>query len=358
MYIKNLIPLDHCRKLADIIRKQPIKEGDTQVYGSYTYYSLPAINTVLGLLLGRISESAQKRLLPAYSYCRIYNYGDELKPHVDREACEWSVTINLSQTDPWPIHIGTDVFDISPGDGVLYKGCEVEHWREPFRGSEHVQIFLHYVDSEGPNRGHIFDTTIKKLYSDPVNFRLLRTNENTPKIWTNENAFMPHECKSIIGEFFKKTYEKAVVGEGDLRTSLRRSLVYWIPKIQSYSWLYNRVNEMVNAANKEYYDFEIMGIDEKIQFTEYSADDKGCYGWHTDEEGTSRKLSVSIQLSDPSDYDGGKLQFGTRDDNIMEANNALGSMTVFPSYKRHQVTPVTRGTRFALVVWITGPPFR
>lgn len=354
--VRELLPTNYCRKLADIIRRQQIKEGDDQVYGSYTYYNLPEVNTILGLLLPRVCTETGKNLFPTYSYCRIYNCGDELAKHTDRNACEWSVTLNLSQTDPWPIHMDNSVLDIQPGDGVIYQGRVVQHWREPFKGTEYVQIFLHYIDTDGPFKDEVFDFHTPKQ-DKSLNLRISRVNENTSRIWSTNQAFMPHECKAIIDEFYKKSYTKGLVGHdsGILKQNIRRSSLYWIPKIESYSWIFKRLMDIVLAANKQYYDFELYGITEDIQFTEYDSRNDGHYGWHTDEEGTNRKLSISVQLSDPEEYEGGTLQIKPGD---FEANKAVGSATIFPSYKLHQVTPVTRGTRHALVVWISGPPFR
>jgi PKHD-type hydroxylase len=69
-------------------------------------------------------------------------------------------------------------------------------------------------------------------------------------------------------------------------------------------------------------------------------------------------LSISVQLSDPSEYEGGDLQFSLYGDRTVIAEKEQGTMVIFPSYMRHRVTPVTRGTRRSLVTWITGPPFR
>lgn len=356
-HVKDLLPISHCKKLADIIRRQPIKEGDEQVYGSYTYYNLAEVNIILGVLLPRISKETNKNLFPTYSYCRIYNNGDELKKHRDRKACEWSVTINLSQSDPWPIYIENSVFDIQPGDGVIYKGCDVTHWREPFKGTEYIQIFLHYVDTDGPFNDQILDFHTNSKQKPELDLRITKTNKNTSAVWTKNQVFMPHECKAIVNEFYKKSYNKGMVGDQNtnLLSDIRRSLIYWIPKIEGYSWIYKRVIDVIIEANKENYEFDLHGIIESIQFTEYDSKDDGYYGWHTDEAGTGRKLSMSIQLSDSDAYEGGTLQIRP---GHFEANREIGSATVFPSHKLHQVTPVTKGIRHALVVWISGPPFR
>ena len=84
------------------------------------------------------------------------------------------------------------------------------------------------------------------------------------------------------------------------------------------------------------------------------------YGWHQDYGGKlspSRKLSLVLQLADPSQYEGGNLQVMTGGEPT-NVRKQRGLITVFPAYTLHQVTPVTQGTRQSLVAWISGPPFR
>jgi alkylated DNA repair dioxygenase AlkB len=105
------------------------------------------------------------KLYPAYTYARIYKPGDELKRHKDRFSCEISTTMNLGG-DPWPIYLepsgktdkkGIKV-DLKQGDMLVYRGCELEHWRKPFTGNECVQVFLHYNNIKTPGaKKNIYD---------------------------------------------------------------------------------------------------------------------------------------------------------------------------------------------------------
>jgi hypothetical protein len=101
-----------------------------------------------------MEEIVGEELIPTYSYARLYSNGDELKPHKDRPACEVSVTVQLGRSHnyAWPIYMGNKRFDIAEGDAVLYKGCDVEHWRNVCDGPEGYysgQAFLHYVRKNG-----------------------------------------------------------------------------------------------------------------------------------------------------------------------------------------------------------------
>ena len=107
------------------------------------------------------------KLYPAYTYARIYKKGDELKRHKDRFSCEISTTMNLGGDD-WPIYLepsgevgkkGIKV-DLKPGDMLVYSGCELEHWREKFKGKECVQVFLHYNNRKTPGAKIICLTSV------------------------------------------------------------------------------------------------------------------------------------------------------------------------------------------------------
>jgi PKHD-type hydroxylase len=114
--------------------------------------------------------------------------------------------------------------------------------------------------------------------------------------------------------------------------------------------------------NGQFFQFDLYGFNEDMQYTVYDGEQQGHYTWHLDDSGKNtqrgpRKLSLVIQLSDPSDYEGGELQLQTGPDPTI-VDKAKGLVAAFPSYTLHRATPVTKGIRKTLVVWITGPAFR
>jgi hypothetical protein len=128
-----------------------------QIPNTYSCYSDIAMETLLLKCQPKMEEVTKLKLYPAYTYARTYKKGDELQRHKDRFSCEISTTMNLGG-DPWPIYLepsgknnmkGIKV-DLKPGDMLVYRGCDLEHWREPFEGDECVQVFLHYNDSKTP----------------------------------------------------------------------------------------------------------------------------------------------------------------------------------------------------------------
>ena len=362
--IRSLISKEDASRLADLIRAQPLRQDDDQVPGSRgVWYSLPFCNTLLGMLCERVSKEAGRKLLPTYTYCRIYTDGNDLKPHRDRPSCEWSVTINLSQTDPWPIYMDGKEIVQSVGDGALYQGCEVYHWRKPFKGSEYIQVFLHYVDANGPYKDYIHDSCTKPCTDSEISYKYTVSNPNLQQWYKFTEGFTPDECDTIVSMFKNQDLGKAQVGDGAVNESVRKSLVYWIPKVKRYNWIYERILSLSGKANDSFYKFDLTEIMESLQFTVYDESFKGRYDWHVDGGGKElqgmRKLSVVVQLSDPCSYEGGELQFGTSvDEKIEVADKNKGCVVLFPSYMRHRATEVTKGTRYSLVVWISGPPFR
>ena len=122
---------------------------DEQIPNTYSHYADQVMETLLSKMLPVMAKETGLDLVPTYSYARAYKRGDELKKHKDRPSCEISTTLNLGG-DPWPIFIeGTKVL-LEVGDMLVYSGCELEHWREPFEGQVCGQVFLHYNHRNGP----------------------------------------------------------------------------------------------------------------------------------------------------------------------------------------------------------------
>jgi len=138
---------------------------DEQIPNTYSCYSDIAMETLLLKCQPKMEEATGLKLYPAYTYARIYKKGDELKRHKDRFSCEISTTMNLGG-DPWPIYLepsgergkkGIKV-DLKPGDMLVYSGCDLEHWRNKFKGKECVQVFLHYNNRKTPgSKENMFD---------------------------------------------------------------------------------------------------------------------------------------------------------------------------------------------------------
>jgi len=153
------------------------EKSDGQIPHTYAAYANIAMETLLLKCQPEMEKATGLKLYPAYTYARIYKKGDILKRHKDRFSCEISTTMNLGGDD-WPIYLEPDFtkggtkpgvgyvsentkgikVDLKPGDMMVYSGCELEHWRNKFKGKECVQVFLHYNNRKTVGaRDNMFD---------------------------------------------------------------------------------------------------------------------------------------------------------------------------------------------------------
>jgi len=175
------------------------------------------------------------------------------------------------------------------------------------------------------------------------------------------NLLTPEECNAIVksGERDLKLAPGRIDDER-VQDSLRKSEIGWLSPEGEHRWLFDRIKDCINAVNSDWFRYNLIGF-EGIQFTKYSGTGADFYSSHTDlkstEIGTIRKLSFSIQLSDPKTYDGGEVLLYESLTASAAMNKNVGSITFFPSYTVHEVLPVSRGVRYSLVGWAHGPPF-
>jgi len=168
--------------------------------------------------------------------------------------------------------------------------------------------------------------------------------------------FTRQECETVIAASRDLTEYVGSAGEVKQSDDLRKSRLQFIAPDEETAWIFKKLENAAGLAN-QYYEFDIAGFRERLQVAEYS--NSGHYTWHTDvgkDQTSSRKLSVSVQLTDGEDYEGGNLEFHSLGN--LNASRGIGSTIIFPSYLLHRVTPVTSGTRRSLVVWVHGRPFR
>ena len=162
-YAKKMLPNEVVRFVSSwmLIKSKSLPTTDKQIQGSPWMHTSQddVLTNVLHYCQSRVEKETNLQLSPTYGYTRLYRPGADLQPHLDRPACEISVSITMqysykNKNYRWPICMENKPIIIELGDGVIYKGCEVSHWRPIFTEdptSWHHQIFLHYVDLNGPN---------------------------------------------------------------------------------------------------------------------------------------------------------------------------------------------------------------
>lgn len=174
------------------------------------------------------------------------------------------------------------------------------------------------------------------------------------------NVFSPEECSEIIAAAHPQAFAEAGLVAGRKADGIRRARIAWLDETKDGAWIFRRLLETVNAANREYFHFDLEEFGERMQVAWYIAEAQGFFDWHSDigqgPLASRRKLTIVIQLSDPGSYQGGDLEINA-DGNVYRATWACGSAVLMPSFVLHRVTPVTRNSRFSLTLWAHGPHF-
>ena len=179
------------------------------------------------------------------------------------------------------------------------------------------------------------------------------------------NFFNEGEVSKILSQVNNLPYFKGILNgqeseDNPKLSQTRKSSVKWIPQSEEWVWLWAKLVEEIQLVNSLYWRFKLSPIEDwvSIQYTEYNSNEEGHYDWHVDvgeNVSSYRKVSCTIQLSSPEEYEGGDLQVNTG--KIETLPKDKGAICLFPSYILHRVTPVTRGIRKSLVLWVGGKPY-
>jgi PKHD-type hydroxylase len=188
----------------------------------------------------------------------------------------------------------------------------------------------------------------------------LTTHEQNYAFW--ENGFSDSQIADIIQMGEDLAPEDATVGTNkkDNIETIRKSKVSWISHTQDSNFLYDQMAYIARCLNGQFFELDLFGFVEDMQYTKYQSGGDH-YGWHMDKGSiypAPRKMSLVMQLSDPDEYEGGDLEFLAGPGDPIKATRQKGIVYAFPSYVLHRVTPVTKGTRRSLVVWVAGPKFK
>jgi len=372
------------------LHEQGKLENDEQCPLSDAIYSDPLFVDLMHKFAKPIGDSVGRTLIPTYTYARIYRTGEILKPHKDRPACEISATLTLGYdaNRVWPIFFDDEkevAVELEVGELAVYKGCDILHWRKPFKGKWHVQVFLHYVDANGPYKDyakiekHRHAVSVKETLSvddnQDINTTVYRESIIIPsndkhfpgyycinRRHKPELMFTPQECKKVIDLTNDAYPVSASIGGNRDNTKIVRNIrsaeIYNIDYEKGTQWIYDKILAAVIHANTTHFDYEIAGLHHGLQLIHYSADEKikGHYDWHIDAgngEVSTRKISFTCQLSDPNTYTGCELIINNHTSELV-GTRECGSIHMFPSYMPHKVSPIISGNRYALVVWIHG----
>ena len=181
-----------------------------------------------------------------------------------------------------------------------------------------------------------------------------------------EKLLTPAECQRLIELFEASSDVAAARLAGGVKSSIRKCHYLWLDDTDKTSWVFLKLAGLVSEVNRNWFQFDLEDLREGLQLIRYDAplDEQsppGRYGAHMDigttGSTTTRKLSISVQLSDGQAYEGGALKVDDEGKG-WTAPRDQGTAVVFSSFLQHEVCPVTTGTRYALVAWVHGPAFR
>ena len=366
VYLQDFLDIDNCKELTQELNKY-VERGETtkdeQCPVSEAIHGTPTFDKLLEDLLPHFEKACGKRLYPTYSYARLYKPGEELKNHRDRPACEISATLTLGWSGKqWPIYMGdhkdkSNASEIlmNVGDAVLYRGMEKYHWREKFEGEWQAQVFLHYVDADGPHAEWKYDKReelgIPKDTNDNQKIRHLTSCA------IFQNHITDSFCENIIKTYSKESIKKQPpfigANKGNIDKNIRDTERVILPQnvgigatltstglnANNYWWKYN-----ITHSNQT----ELLIYKPGGHYNPHV----DTFHKHSDE---TRKLTALVFLN--NDYEGGKF-FLNADGNIYYPPQEKGTVVVFPSYMVHGVEPVTKGIRYSCVTWLVGPYFK
>ena len=153
VYVENILSKDERELLFNYVKLFNINNRDNfcsqcKLHETFRYGD-PITDSLLQSKKQIFEKEANLNLIETYSFWRLYKKFSSLEKHTDRESCEVTVSVNVAADLEWPLFIGNERIIIKPGDGVLYFGAKVEHWREEYDGDYSLQIFLHYVLKDG-----------------------------------------------------------------------------------------------------------------------------------------------------------------------------------------------------------------
>jgi len=284
--IPNTLDFKKCNKLTNHLFKLKNSNNlktDRQCPDSLSIYNDKKLDKLLSFYAPLVSKISGKELLPTYCYARLYQKGTKLKKHKDRKACEISVTLTLgySGTKSWPIKFMSlqdkEVsLDMNIGSLCIYKGCELEHWRDPLKDEWQTQVFLHYVDKNGEYKEEAVKerNRIKKVWKQRQGTnkekKMIKVEED-PLITVYDNFLSVKETEHILNQANNLTLNKAKVCSNkdnkSVYSSGRTGLNGWLPHSMT-SFMFDIGCKIADIVNQP------LNYAEKFQVVEYGTNQK------------------------------------------------------------------------------------
>lgn len=330
---------EFCNKNADTV------EPDPQVPNAPAIHNHSAFVELLSSKTSKVSKIVGERVLPSYCYARVYSNKSILKKHRDRPSCETSLTVHLDGDKKWEFCIEdakgkVNKVILNRGDAILYKGIEVYHWRDKYKGSFYCQVFLHYVKSAGDNKFNYFERNSG------------HNNHNLSKyIHVFEDVVSDELCDKIVEEYCNDSNWQQTKTIGGLDTTIRNCSYITISSENKKrkkldDKIFNSVSKILSELKHLH---PHLSVNQDTGYTLLRYNKGEFYTEHVDSHRTQpRDVSCSIILNDH--YEGGEFGFfgGSEKYKLKK-----GSAITFPSNFMfpHQILPVKKGTRYSIITW-------
>jgi len=363
LVIRNFIDSDRAKNLSDQFKKycqENYTVNDPNVPNTPSKYNYLPFLELLCEKTPIVSESIGETVLPTYCYSRIYKKGDVLKKHIDRSACEISLTLHLDGDKEWEFYVenpsGEKIpVNLNKGDALLYLGCIAPHWRDEFNGNFYSQVFLHYVRSNGEKSYTYFDKTKNISSSDYA----IKPSSKLESFITIYESIVPEELCNLITRHYSTDdgWKSSQIGYGTINKSIRNCEIINIssentilknPSVRKEidKKIFDVVSNIITDLKNKFNTITI-SQDSGYDLLKYTSG--GFYSQHTDSfTEHPRTISCSLILND--DYEGGEFAFFDRE---LIYKLKKGSIITFPSnyLYPHEIMPVSKGTRYSIITW-------
>ncbi len=349
--IKNYIPREEADRISNKFIADSIEHDYTTLTTDFIDNCIdeldyPEATAIATEKVAYLNELLGEKVVPSYTFTRIYRDGSELKRHEDKNSCEISLSVHLYGDKDWEFVI--DDLDgnaveiiLEPGDAILYDAIHAAHWRKgKYTGENYVQTFHHYVFLNGDYQDHIYNNAHRELF----------TLEHYIRVYKNE---VPADvCSDIIDMASSEQYDDrwraaSTIDQTDARVCsilpIEAGDTYIDSTLQQY---------VMGAIHKYANEFSWINLTEDCGYGILKYEPGGKYDYHTDQHNIyNREITLIINLNDG--YEGGQLSFGESVTVHRENELSTGDLCIFPSnfMYPHAIKPITSGVRYSVITW-------
>jgi len=374
---------EYIPKLKDDNKMSPCKQCEGTLAYNSVYEKDELLNRLGETLKESIEQILDKELIYSYTYARYYPEGAELTPHVDRETCEFTVSMTLGSSNDdqnWPLHFKQDDGTIQEapmkkGDICIMKGVKNYHWRNKNPKEWQLQLFVHYNDKNGLFADKIEQVREQSPYQD---LRLVGSahGQNLRELTKSGDCWVFSGLDGVGGDicaFYQKMWRNhpdlvpGEVGGRDISgidKDIRNVMKMELPVHNGIGGI---LAASIYSANAQAWEYDV-SFTSQVEYLVYRVG--GKYDCHKDTAmefpktlpnpnnkpyPIVRKLTAITVLND--DFEGGKFFIQT-ELGMEYPPQKKGDIIVFPSTTHHGCEPVTKGERHAVVAWVDGPRIR